>query len=132
MRFPDAEAFLAAARPHFSTRITDAQLLSSMRDVDGTLVPELTLETYAGAMHGVQAEPPQPLLAELGAAELPVLLLVAGQPPRQDREAEVAAFQQAVPQAEVRRFPEAGHSVLIDAADEAIPAVAAWLAEHAK
>ena len=127
MRYPDRAAFLTAARPHFSARITDEQLEASMREQDGLLVPELTVEVYAGAMHGVQTEPPQPLLGELGAAELPVLLLVAGRPPRADREAEVAAFQEAVPQAEVRRFPDAGHSVLVDAGDEAIPAVGEWL-----
>ena len=61
-----------------------------------------------------------------------MLLLVAGQPPSEGRAADVEAFQRTVPRAEVRRFPDAGHSVLTDAADEAIPAVAAWLAEHAK
>lgn len=132
MRFPDGSTFIAAARAHFSARITDAQLLGSMRDDDGVLVPELTPEVYAAAMHGVQAEPPQPLLGALHATELPVLLLVAGQPPSDDRAAEVEAFQQAIPRAEVLRFPDAGHSVLIDAADQAIPAVAAWLADHAK
>lgn len=132
MRFPDGGAFIAAARQHFSTRITDAQLLASMRDDDGALVPELTLEVYAAAMHGVQAEPPQPLLGAVKKAELPVLLLVAGQPPSDDRAEEVESFRRTIPRAEVLHFAESGHSVLIDAADKAIPAVADWLAEHAK
>lgn len=127
MRFPDGDAFLAAARPHFSARITDAQLLASMRADGASLVPELTPEVYAGAMHGVQVEPPQALHGAVRRAGLPVLLLVAGQPPSGERAAEVEAFQQAIPRAEVRHFPDAGHSVLIDAADEAIPAVGAWL-----
>lgn len=127
MRFPDSDAFIAAVRPHFSTRITDAQLLASMRDDDGALVPELAPEVYAAAMHGVQAEPPQPLLGAVEEAELPVLLLVAGQPPGDERVNEVEAFRRAIPRAEVLHFAEAGHNVLVDAADEAIPAVGEWL-----
>jgi pimeloyl-ACP methyl ester carboxylesterase len=127
MRFPDADAYLAAARLQFPARITDAQLLASARDDNGSLVPELTPEVYAGAMHGVEIEPPQPLLGALRDAGLPVLLLVAGQPARPERTAEVEAFQQAVPTAEVRHFSGARHNVLLDAADEAIPAVGEWL-----
>ena len=78
MRFPDQDAYLVAARPHFSARITDAQLLASVHDDGGFLVPELTPEVAAGAMHGVEIEPPQALLGALRDAGLPVLLLVAG------------------------------------------------------
>ena len=127
MRFPDAEAFLSAARPHFSERITDAHLLASMRDDGGSLVPELTPEVYAGALHGAEIEPPSALLAALRDAGLPVLLLVAGQPARDERAAEVAAFERAIPAAEVCHFPDAGHNVLLDAQDEAIRAVGEWL-----
>jgi pimeloyl-ACP methyl ester carboxylesterase len=127
MRFPDAEAYLAAARLHFSARITDAQLLASMRDDGGSLVPELTPEVYAAAMHGVEIEPPVALLGAVRDAALPVLLLVAGQPPRDRRAAEVEAFREAVPKAEVRYFLDSGHNVLLDAADEAIPTVGEWL-----
>ena len=95
-------------------------------------MPELTPEVYAGAMHGVEIEPPQRLLGALHDAGLPVLLLVAGQPVSERRAAEVEAFEHAVPKATVRHFPEAGHNVLLDAADEAIPAVTDWLAEYAK
>ena len=127
MRFSDPDAYLAAARPHFSARITDAQLLASMRDEGGSLVPELTPEVYAAAMHGVEIEPPVALLGAVRSAALPVLLLVAGQPPRDERAAEVEAFKEAVPKAEVRYFPDSGHNVLLDAADQAIPTVGEWL-----
>jgi pimeloyl-ACP methyl ester carboxylesterase len=60
-------------------------------------------------------------------AALPVLLLVAGQPPRDERAAEVEAFKEAIPKAEVRSFPDSGHNVLLDAADQAIPTVEEWL-----
>lgn len=130
MRFPDADAFLAEARRHFSPRITDAQLLASVREDDGSLVPEITAEVYASALHGVEIEPPQALLGALRGAALPVLLLVAGQPARDQRAAEVEAFEQTVPKAEVRHFPDAGHNVLLDAADEAIPVVGEWLSRQ--
>jgi len=131
MRFADADAFLAAERAQFPATVTDAQLLASMREEGGWLVPELTAEVYAGALHGVEAEPPAALLGDLRDAGLPVLLLVAGRP-EVDRAAEVESFARAVPNAEVRHFPDAGHNVLLDAAHEAIPIVADWLAEHAK
>ena len=131
MRFPDSDAFLAEARRHFSPRITDAQLLASVRDDDGLLVPEITPEVYASALHGVEIEPPQPLLGALRDAGLPVLLLIAGQPARDQRAPEAEAFEQAVPQAEMRHFPNAGHNVLLDAADEAIPIVGEWLSRVA-
>lgn len=132
MRFADADAFLAAERAHFPATITDAQLLASMREEEGRLVPELTAEVYAGALHGVEAEPPSALLGELRDAGLPVLLLVAGRPEVDRRAAEVESFARAVPSAKVRHFPAAGHNILLDAADEAIPLVAGWLAEHGK
>lgn len=132
MRFADRDAVLAAGRPHVSARITDAQLLAAVRGEGGWLVPELTPEVYAGALHGVEIEPPQRLLGALREAGLPVLLLVAGQPESDHRAAEVEAFAHAVPQATVRHFPDAGHNVLLDAADEAIPAVGEWLAHVAK
>lgn len=127
MRFADRDAVLAAGRPHVSARITDAQLLAAVREEGGWLVPELTPEVYAAAMHGVEIEPPQRLLGALGDAGLPVLLLVAGQPENDRRAAEVAAFEQVVPQATVRHFPSAGHNVLLDAPDEAITLVGEWL-----
>ncbi len=91
MCFPDAPSFLAFARPHFSTRISDQALLASMREKDGELVPELTPDLYAGAMHGVETEPPLALLGALRDAGLLVLLLVAGQPASEQRAADVEA-----------------------------------------
>jgi pimeloyl-ACP methyl ester carboxylesterase len=132
MRFPHADAYLAMVRQHVSARITDAQLLALVREDSGSLVPKVMPETYAGALHGVDLEPPQALHGALSDAGLPVLLLVAGQPLRDERAAEVEAFGQAVPKAEVRHFPKSGHNVLLDAPDEAIPAVADWLAKPAK
>jgi pimeloyl-ACP methyl ester carboxylesterase len=71
------------------------------------------------------------VLGALRDAGLPVLLLVAGQPESDQRAAEVEAFEEAVPQASVRHFPDAGHNVLLDAPDEAISAVGEWLSRSA-
>lgn len=131
-RFPDAAAFLAYARPRFSERLPDEALLGSLREVDGELVPELTAEVYAAGLHGYHQEPPVELHPALHEASIPILLLVAGKPPNENRDDEVAAFQRALPSADVLLFPESGHNVLLDAADEAIPAVGAWLEQRAR
>lgn len=131
-RFPDPAAFLEYARPRFSSRLSDEALLGSVREDRGELVPELTAEVYAAGLHGYHQEPPVELHPALREASIPILLLVAGQPSSEKRDAEVAAFRRAVPTAEVLRFPESGHNVLLDAADEAIPAVGAWLEQRAR
>lgn len=127
MRFSDESAFLEAARPHFSPRVSEAALLASMREEGGLLLPEVTPEVYAGALHGVEVEPPRPLLGAIRDAGVPVLLLVAGQPPDDGRADAVAEFERALPAADVRHYPDAGHNVLLDAAEPALADVAAWL-----
>jgi len=130
-RFPDADAFLEYARPHFPLRLSDEALLGSMREIAGELVPELTPEVVAAGLRGYHEEPPVLVHEVLRDAAIPILLLVAGKPPNPRRDAEVVAFQRALPTAEILRFPAAGHNVLLDAADEAVPAVGEWLAQRA-
>lgn len=127
MRFLDEATFLEAARPHFSPRISEAALLASMRREGRFLVPELAPEVYAGALHGVEIEPPQPLLRALAETGVPVLLLVAGRPPHPERAQEIAAFRRVLPDADVLDFPESGHNVLVDAGERSVPAVGDWL-----
>ena len=73
-----------------------------------------------------------PLYSALRESRIPILLLVAGGLANDRQHAEVDAFRRALPQAEIRRFPESGHNVLLDVAEEAIPPVGDWLAERAK
>lgn len=131
-RFADADAFLEYARPRFPERLPDRALLGSLREDGGEFVPELTPEVCAAGLHGYHEEPPVLLHAALRDAAIPILLLVAGKPPNENRDAEVAAFRRALPLADILRFPASGHNVLLDAADEAIPAVGDWLSRHAK
>ena len=46
-------------------------------------------------------------------------------------QADVDAFRRALPDAEIVDYPDSGHNVLLDQPDDAIPAIADWLALHA-
>lgn len=130
LQFPSVAAFLELARKHYPARLSDAQLLASVRDEDGDLVPGMTPEVYAGGFHGYLSEPTPPLYGALRDSRVPILLLVAGRAKGPEHEAELDAFRQALPDAEIRDYPESGHNVLLEA-DEAISDVAEWLAERA-
>ena len=41
-------------------------------------------------------------------------------------------FRRALPEAEIIEYPQSGHNVLLDEPDDSVPAIAGWLAEHAK
>jgi pimeloyl-ACP methyl ester carboxylesterase len=112
--------------------LSDAALLASVREENGDLVPRVTPEVYAGGFHGFQIESTRDLFGALSESGTPILLLLAGQSKGDAHEADVAAFREALPRAEIRDFPEAGHNVLLDDPDEAIPAIADWLEHHAK
>jgi pimeloyl-ACP methyl ester carboxylesterase len=132
-RFPSAAAFLELARQHYPARLSDAALLATLsEEANGDLVPVLAPEVYAGAYHGFLTEPTPPLYGALRESGVPILLLVAGQSKGEKHQAEVDAFRQALPDAEIRHYPDSPHDVLLYAADEAIPDVGDWLAEHAE
>jgi pimeloyl-ACP methyl ester carboxylesterase len=61
---------------------------------------------------------------------VPVLLLVAGQPPDDRRAEAVEVFRRALPDAAVRHCSDSGHNALIDAAEEALEDVGDWLREN--
>lgn len=131
-RFSNVDAYLEAMRQHYSARLSDTALLASAREENGDLVPRVAPEVFAGGFHGYQVESPTALFGALREATVPILLLLAGQSKGDEHQADVDAFRQALPEAVIRDFPESGHNVLLDAPDEAIPAIAEWLAEHAK
>lgn len=131
-RFPNAAAFLEMARQHYPARLSDAALLAALREEDGDLVPRLAPAVHAGAFHGFLSEPTPALYGALSESGVPILLLVAGKSKGEGHHADIEAFRQGLPDADIRNYPESGHNVLLDAPDEAIPAVADWLAQHAK
>ena len=74
------------------------------------------------AIWGLARERPSETWPSLAASGVPVLLLAAGEHP--------AAFAAAVPHADVRLVPGAGHDVLGEAPDHVIETVARWLAQQ--
>ncbi|MBA2385365.1 MAG: alpha/beta hydrolase [Actinobacteria bacterium] len=129
-RFPDAAAFLKLVRGHYSPRLSDAALLATLREENGELVPRVSPEVYAAGLHGFHTEPTPPLYGALRGSQTPILLLVAGRSANERQQADLVAFRAALPDADVHLYPDSGHNVLLDAADEAIPAVADWLARR--
>jgi pimeloyl-ACP methyl ester carboxylesterase len=131
-RFSNQEEFLKAMREHYSARLSDAAFLAAAREENGDLVPRVAPEVFAGGFHGFHVEATPALYGALRESAVPILLLLAGQSKGPEHQADVEAFRRALPDADIRDFPESGHNVLLDAADEAIPAVAEWLSEHDK
>ena len=129
-RFSNVEAYLEAMRRHYSARLSDAALLASAREENGDLVPRVAPEVFAGGFHGFQIEPTPALYGALRESAVPIFLALAGQSKGAEHKADVEAFRQALPDAHIRDFPQSGHNVLLDDPDEAIPAVADWLALH--
>lgn len=129
-RFPNAAAFLKLVRGHYSPRLSDAALLATVREEHGELVPRVAPEVYAAGFHGFHTEPTPLLYGALRESRIPILLLVAGPSENAQQQGDIEAFRQALPDADVRDYPESGHNVLLDAADEAIPAVGDWLAQR--
>jgi 3-oxoadipate enol-lactonase len=131
-RFPDVESFLKVMREHYSPRLSDTALLAAVREEGGDLVPRVAPEVFAGGFHGFEVEPTVALYGALRASAIPILLLVAGQSKGAEHQADVDGFRRALSEAEIAEYPDSGHNVLLDQPDDAIPAIADWLALHAK
>lgn len=99
---------------------TYEELLAEFADVD--FAPP---EAAAAGMWGVGAEPASEALHHLAA--VPTLLVVATEPFVERREADLAAFREALPHARVEIAQGAQHNVLETARDEAILLIGEWL-----
>jgi pimeloyl-ACP methyl ester carboxylesterase len=77
------------------------------------------VEAAGAAIWGMAREPPSETWAAIAESGVPVLLLAAGEQPAQ--------FVRAVPHAEVRVVPGAGHDVLGEAPEYVVAAVGDWL-----
>jgi pimeloyl-ACP methyl ester carboxylesterase len=86
------------------------------------------IEIVAAAMAGSNVEPALPLLPELAATGIPVLLVAATQPPEWNevRARRIEELRSAIPRAEIHRV-QAGHGVLQDAGDEVLRILLDWL-----
>ena len=126
------EAFLEEAASFVRTSPgTEERLRAAVVEHDGRIVPRLTPEIAAGGFTAIANEPDEEEWPRLAASKLPVLLLGATLPADDEdaRAADRQRFAEAVPQAEIRLVPDAGHDVLGDQSDVVIPLVADWLLE---
>jgi pimeloyl-ACP methyl ester carboxylesterase len=108
----------------------EASWRDSFAEVDGRVVPTLAPETYAAAYWGFQERPPSRAWPAIGAADMPVLLLLAGQPPERlgQQRASSAAFAQQVPRARLRWMQGHGHNLVAEIGAPLGDELADWLA----
>jgi pimeloyl-ACP methyl ester carboxylesterase len=89
------------------------------------------IEIVAAAMAGSNIEPALPLLPELAATGMPVLLVAATEPAEWNeiRARRIEGFLSVIPNTQVVRV-RAGHGILQDAGEEVRRALLDWLAEN--
>ena len=126
----DAGYLDAADNPGFdpegALERTSAALRARMEQGE---VWDAPVEVIAIAMHAQSLEPCGPLLPVLGASGIPVLLLRATEPSRDEglRAAAAQRFQRAVPHADIVPVPGVGHFLLRDAEPVVERLVIDWL-----
>jgi pimeloyl-ACP methyl ester carboxylesterase len=93
--------------------------------VVSTVVPDV----YAAAMYGIDRSPPSSVHARLAETGVPVLLLGATEPPKENvRRIEWRErFSKTVPQAEIRILHGAPHLMLEARPEETARAIGDWL-----
>ncbi|HEY6962490.1 MAG TPA: alpha/beta hydrolase [Gaiellaceae bacterium] len=129
LRWPSLAAFEAELRSEverFTPELLAGYLAGTRREGEELVgvPPEATAAAYSGL---VRASVPEtwPVVA---ARAIPVLLLLATKPPHVDQNRrQLPAFQAAVPHAEVRWVPDAGHDLLADAGPALAAEIADWL-----
>ena len=98
-----------------------------MREQDGKVVPIVDVEALGGIIYGARLEPVTETYPAIAAAGVPVLLVHA---PRPSREEPVARFRAALSDARVVPIPDAIHDLVSFAPDEVANAVGTFVAEH--
>jgi pimeloyl-ACP methyl ester carboxylesterase len=96
-----------------------------MREQDGRVVPILDAETLGAIQYGNRLEPVTETYSAIAEAGVPVLLVYASRP---SREEPVARFRNALPNAEVVSIPDAIHDLVSFAPDEVAKAVGSFVA----
>src|SRR5262245_3118141 len=108
--------------------LIEAFLAGTHADGDGLQGPDP--EARGAAMWGL-TEPVSPAWPVLTEREIPVLLLLATEPPHVDQNREhIGRFEAAVPHAEVRWMDGAGHGLLADLGPPLGDEIAAWVARQ--
>ena len=130
-RFQSWSEVIAKAREAFQrwSPGLDEYVRSAFREDNGDVVSTVGPDVYAAAMHGIDRSPPSSVHARLAATEVPILLLGATEPPKENvRRIEWRErFSKTVPHAEVRIFQGAPHLMLEARPDETARAIGDWL-----
>jgi pimeloyl-ACP methyl ester carboxylesterase len=107
-----------------------AAIAAGVYEENDEIVGIATPEVHGAALYGLTGFRVSQTWSALARAELPVLLLLATEPPelRDANRRAAAQFAAVVPQAEPRVVENAGHSLLTDAPAEVNRLLADWLA----
>jgi pimeloyl-ACP methyl ester carboxylesterase len=106
-----------------------AAIAAGVYEEDGQIVGIATPEAHGAALHGLAEFRVSRTWPALARAQIPVLLLLATEPPelRDANRRAASQFATVVPQAEPRFVENAGHSLLTDAPAEVNRPLADWL-----
>jgi pimeloyl-ACP methyl ester carboxylesterase len=126
-----AEDFEREAQEGVRRPVTPALLevfRAGVREEDGELVSIITPEVRGAVMQGIMEIRVTASWPAIAAAGIPILLLVATEPPelRERTEAALPRFRQQFPEAEIHRLERAGHDLFADAGPELGRLVADW------
>ncbi len=130
-RFPSWEAAVAVARaafPRWSPGLEE-YVRSAYHEENGEIVSTVGPDVYAAAMYGIDRSPPSRVHARLATIGVPILLLGATEPPKENvRRIEWRErFSKTVPQAEIRIQQGAPHLMLEARPEETARAMGEWL-----
>lgn len=125
------KALVEDTKPHLSRWSSEIEeyAKSAFREADGEVVSIMGPDVYAAALHGVDLDPPSAAHERLGKTGVPVLVLTATEPPKDEerRLASIRRFAERVPHAEIRRVEGAPHLMLEERPEETARAVGDWL-----
>jgi pimeloyl-ACP methyl ester carboxylesterase len=130
-RFRSWDEVIAEAREAFQrwSPGLDEYVRSAYREENGEVVSTVGPDVYAAAMHGIDRSPPSQVHAQLAETGLPILLLGATEPPKENvrRSEWRERFSRTVPHAEVRVLQGAPHLMLEARPEETARAIGEWL-----
>jgi pimeloyl-ACP methyl ester carboxylesterase len=128
VRWASREAFESDFRE--ALRRTSPELLDAFlagTRAEGTAILGSSAEARGSAMKGL-VDPVSDAWPVLAQRRIPTLLLLATEPPHVDQNREhIGFFEAAVPHAEVRWVPDAGHGILADIGPSLGDEIAQWL-----
>lgn len=134
LRLPDRATLVRELDVADDDPIVDAFLEGMMDDGEGGLIARTLGSSRAAAMYHLMRAVQSSRWAQIDAAGIPTLLLLATMPEeiRRLNEPAAARFKAAIPRADVRFIEGGSHSLVTDMREEFGRTVASWLQEHAR